>query len=223
MANPVQGNTSSFPQIGTPLVDENRSITSTWLQLLLLLFKRTGGGQGVPGVAGDISLYAGSIDPAGRLICDGRTLSASDPAYAQLFAAIGTTYGSGGAGTFKIPNAQGRTVVGVGAGFALGDVGGAVSHVIGKANLPNYALTVVDPGHIHSTTDPQHHHTAPVLANNVTTGLVAGGVTAGVTGDSSTGVTINPAVTGIGVTLDGGEVALPTISPYIVMNYTIKY
>lgn len=41
----VSGN-QGFPQIGLPLVSQNGTITQTWLQLLISLWQRTGGGQG---------------------------------------------------------------------------------------------------------------------------------------------------------------------------------
>ena len=45
------------------------------------------------------------------MICDGRAVSRSD--YSELFAVIGTTYGSGdGSTTFNLPNLKGRVPVG---------------------------------------------------------------------------------------------------------------
>ena len=52
---------------------------------------------------GMIIPYAGSGDPIGYLLCDGRAVKRAD--YPALFAAIGTTYGKGdGSTTFNIPN-----------------------------------------------------------------------------------------------------------------------
>jgi hypothetical protein len=59
---------------------------------------------------GQVSDFAGENIPDGWLKCDGRELPRID--YAELFNAIGTTYGSGnGSTTFNIPNIEGRVVV----------------------------------------------------------------------------------------------------------------
>lgn len=58
--------------------------------------------------------YAGSTAPTGWLICDGSVISRTT--YSSLFAAIGTTWGSGdGSTTFGIPDLKGRMTIGVGA------------------------------------------------------------------------------------------------------------
>lgn len=69
------------------------------------------GGASEP--AGIMKMFAGSNAPAGYLICDGRTISRTE--YAALFAAIGTTWGSGdGSTTFNIPDMREAVPVGVG-------------------------------------------------------------------------------------------------------------
>lgn len=60
---------------------------------------------------GSIIWHAGTGTPDGALYCDGSAVSRT--AYAELFAAIGTTYGSGdGATTFNIPDLRGLFVRG---------------------------------------------------------------------------------------------------------------
>jgi microcystin-dependent protein len=52
---------------------------------------------------GVVQAYAGTTTPQGWLLCDGSAVSRTD--YADLFAVIGTTYGSGdGTSTFNLPN-----------------------------------------------------------------------------------------------------------------------
>lgn len=71
------------------------------------------GGKVVAGVAkgdkfpaGIIAPFAGTVIPAGWLLCDGSAIPRTD--YADLFNAIGTTYGAGdGSTTFNLPNLQG--------------------------------------------------------------------------------------------------------------------
>lgn len=63
--------------------------------------------------------YAGSTAPDGWLLCDGTAYSRAT--YANLFAAISTTFGSGnGSTTFNLPNTKGRTLVGAGTGAGGG-------------------------------------------------------------------------------------------------------
>ena len=67
-----------------------------------------GGGSSLP--AGITAPYAGSTPPAGWLICDGSAINRTY--YADLFAAIGTTYGVGdGSTTFNIPNYTGAKLL----------------------------------------------------------------------------------------------------------------
>jgi len=64
-------------------------------------------------VTGGVVMYAGSTIPSGWLSCNGAAVSRST--YANLFSAIGTTYGSGdGSTTFNLPNTQGIFVRGAG-------------------------------------------------------------------------------------------------------------
>ena len=64
---------------------------------------------GIP--TGAIMQWTTTLAPDGFLICDGSERSRST--YSELFAVIGTTYGSGnGSTTFNIPNLQGRIPVG---------------------------------------------------------------------------------------------------------------
>ena len=74
----------------------------------------SGGGGGVSGDTfpiGGILPYPSSTAPTNWLICDGSAVSRSD--YSELFAVIGTTYGSGdGSTTFNLPNLKGRVPVG---------------------------------------------------------------------------------------------------------------
>ncbi len=61
--------------------------------------------------AGFVEAYAGSTAPAGWLKCNGAAVSRTT--YANLFAAIGTTYGAGdGSTTFNVPDLRGEFVRG---------------------------------------------------------------------------------------------------------------
>ena len=80
--------------------------------------------------SGDIKATARSTAPNGWLLCYGQAVSRET--YDQLFAAIGTIYGSGdGATTFNLPDLRGRTIVG------LNNMGGSDSGVLSLEFSPN--------------------------------------------------------------------------------------
>lgn len=76
----------------------------------------SGGGGSSP--TGAVIGFAGSSAPSGWLLCDGSAVSRTT--YADLFTAIGTSYGVGdGSTTFNLPDLRGRVPVGVGQGSGL--------------------------------------------------------------------------------------------------------
>lgn len=94
-----------------------------------------------------IFTYAGATAPAGWLMCDGSAVSRAT--YANLFASINTTYGSGnGTTTFNIPNTANRTMRGKGAGAyaTLGATGGADTQTLVANQLPAHQHGVYVPG-----------------------------------------------------------------------------
>lgn len=97
---------------------------------------------------------------AGCLLCDGSAVSRT--AYAALFAAIGTTYGTGdGSTTFNVPDLRGRVPLGAGTGTAAGatahtmgsqptsGVGGEETHTLSVSEMPAHTHTIA--AHINST------------------------------------------------------------------------
>lgn len=98
-------------------------------------------------MAGIIQMFAGATPPSGWLVCDGSAVSRTT--YATLFAAIGTTWGTGdGSTTFNLPDLRGRTPIGAGTGTGLTartlgthDIG-AETHTLTAAESGNQAQTV---------------------------------------------------------------------------------
>ena len=115
--------------------------------------------------------FAGASAPDGWVLCDGSSYdSVADPSLASLFAIIGTTYGGSGASAFNVPDFRGRVSIGkdnLGGTSAnritdanadiLGGAGGAETHTLTSAEMPNHTHT--GPSHTH--TGPSHTHTGP--------------------------------------------------------------
>jgi microcystin-dependent protein len=89
--------------------------------------------------AGQVTLYAGNLPPTGWTWCDGSEQLRS--AYPELFAVIGTKYGSGdGTTTFNLPNMGSRLAVGMDSAQTefndLGVSGGEINHLLTINELP---------------------------------------------------------------------------------------
>jgi microcystin-dependent protein len=142
-----------------------------------------------------ITPYAGSSAPTNWLLCNGAAVSRST--YADLFSAIGTTYGVGdGSTTFNLPDLRGRTPVGVDS--SAGRV--TANNTLGAtAGAEKHTLTVDEmPAHTHET---DRHF-------SFGTGIGPNGVnaqTSGVTGST------------------GGGNPHNNMQPYLVVNYIIKH
>jgi microcystin-dependent protein len=115
---------------------------------------------------GAVMPFAGSAAPTGWHLCDGSSQLRAG-AFANLFAVIGTTYGSVDGSHFTLPDLRGRAVYGFDSGNAtgrltastsqgvsastLGNTGGEQAHTLSTAELAahNHAANVTDPGHGH--------------------------------------------------------------------------
>lgn len=125
---------------------------------------------------GSVVPYAGASDPTGGqwLKCDGRAISRTT--YADLFAEIGTTFGSGdGSSTFNIPDLTGRSVLGVGtpnANTGGAAVPGATAHTRGtKAGSEKHTLAAAEsglPAHGHTASQAEHNHTISAVGEGAT-------------------------------------------------------
>lgn len=152
------------------------------------------GPAGPPGpwLIGMVTPYAGTSLPAGWLWCDGSSVSRTT--YADLFTAIGTTYGSVDASSFTLPDLRGRVVAGRdNMDNAVGTGGGDA----GRLTTP-----IIDGDTIGSTGGfAGHDHATSVSIQNNTA-----------IGGSSTRVT--------SVTSPTAEAS--SLQPTIILNYIIK-
>lgn len=110
---------------------------------------------------GDVRMFAGSTAPVGWLFCQGQAVSRTT--YKDLFAVIGTTFGTGdGSTTFNVPNFNGRSPMGPGSADS-----GSVGNVYGLGQKYGHEAL------------QSHHHTAAVVHVNVIGGDVAATVASG--------------------------------------------
>lgn len=95
--------------------------------------------------AGTVIAFAGSAAPEGFIACNGALIDRTT--YADLFAAIGTTYGEGdGSTTFALPDLtdrfiQGSTTVGTVLAAGLPNITGTTLYGTGKADLVTGAFS----------------------------------------------------------------------------------
>lgn len=147
---------------------------------------------------GAVTAFAGSSAPTGWLICDGSAVSRST--YADLFAIVSTTYGSGnGSTTFNIPNLKGKVPVGYNSSETefdtLGETGGAKTHTLTIPEIPSHTHDIYS-----STTASDTDWVRPTI-----------------TADSKTTTTAKSIVNST-----GGGGAHNNLQPYIALNYIIK-
>jgi len=145
--------------------------------------------------------FAGAVEPAGWLFCDGRSLLRS--AYPALFAALGTAHGAADVSHFNIPNKRGRVSVGFDSTQTefdtLGETGGAKAHT----HSLTQAVAAVWVGFWKS-----RGGTVPVWTATNSGGITAPG------GSSSTATA--------GASIEGLTDSTSNLPPYIVLNSIIK-
>jgi microcystin-dependent protein len=157
--------------------------------------------------AGAVIPFAGTVSPSGWLLCYGQAVSRVT--YGTLFAAVGTTYGTGdGSTTFNVPDLRGRAVAG------KDDMGGSAASRLtnsgtGNPGVNGSALGAAGGADRHQLTIGQMPaHTHSIVYNN-SIGAAASGVILGSNSGSSTGST-------------GGDQAHPNLQPTLVLNYIIR-
>jgi microcystin-dependent protein len=158
--------------------------------------------------AGIIMAFGGTAAPTGFLACNGAAVSRT--IYAALFAAIGTTWGSGdGVNTFNVPDLRGAFLRGSGTSALDPSSPRSVGSFQAEAYL-NHAHTasssVSDPGHSHtyqeSVGGPSAWQAGPGYGNGTRS-----------TGSSGTGISVS---TSVATSTTGGTETRPD-------NYAVLY
>jgi len=155
--------------------------------------------NGIP--PGTVLPFAGSAAPTGFLLCDGSAYNGTN--YPGLYAAIGTTWGTGtGVGSsFNVPDFRSRFLLGAGQGIGLtqrsiAGKGGEETHQLSLAEIPAHTHTyaVANQGYSDSHDNP----------NWASSGHYS------VTGNPNTSSA-------------GGSQPHNIMPPFAVVNYIIKY
>ena len=170
---------------------------------------------GIQGVnTGIIVPWSDSSIPSGFLECDGSNVSRTT--YADLFAVVGTTYGSGdGSTTFTLPDLQGACCQNSSPTKTHGSSGGAA--------------TVASSGNVSASLAP-HTLSTPEIAAHTHTVVGGGGVSGNSPGQQNIGT---PSASASGSTGGGGAhthtvtanftgSAKSVLQPYITLVYIIK-
>ena len=88
---------------------------------------------------GMLAVYAFDFAPKDWSQCQGQLMPISR--YQALFSLLGTTYGGDGVNTFKLPDLQGRRIVGSGDQYMAGQIGGNEKIVLKTEQLPAHTHT----------------------------------------------------------------------------------
>lgn len=86
-------------------------------------------------------MFGGSFAPSGWAFCNGAVIPISQNDV--LFTLIGTTYGGDGQATFALPDLQSRVPLHAGAGFTLGESGGAESVTLTTQQIPVHTHPII--------------------------------------------------------------------------------
>lgn len=198
-ASGFTGNLADLKLAGSSLFKVAASGTTSVSGTLDVSTDVTKNGTSILVPPGTMTMFAGATAPAGYLLCDGASYSTTT--YASLFAVIGYTYGGSGS-TFAMPDMRGRFAEGVSAGVsnisdkALGQAGGEETHTLSVDQLPPHNFMV----------------NVPIGGSTVSTFSIFGGETILTLGSQD--LTTN--------TIGSGQ-AFNVLSPYLSVNYIIKY
>jgi microcystin-dependent protein len=198
----------------------------------------TAAGGGILGQAGAVLLpvgcihdFAGTAAPTGWLLCFGQEVSQAS--YTQLFAVIGSAWGTASTATaFIIPDLRGRALYGkddMGGsaanritsavssvnGTSLGAVGGSQSHTQSAAEVGSHTHTVTDPGHLHGVDGGGTIYGGTGFTNSISLGGASSGVVTAVQ------IVNDLAITNVTINAGGGGTPFTVLNPAAIVNKII--
>lgn len=170
---------------------------------------------------GEIRIFAGNYAPQGWFPCDGRLLPISQ--YSALFSLLGTMYGGDGVTTFALPDLRGRVVMSFGQApgrstYSQGETGGAENVTILSTQMPTHT-------HAATATVKVNASAANRGAVNTPAGAVPGPINSAYlpAPDGTTTMNANMVNVTVANAPAGGSQPLPTLPPFLVINYIIAY
>jgi microcystin-dependent protein len=168
------------------------------------------------GVLGFTTLFAGNFAPKSWALCQGQTISIQSNT--ALYSLLGTFYGGNGTTNFKLPDLQGRAIVGVGQGpglsdYLLGQVGGAEAVTVTDAQMP---------AHVHPVQVTVTQNAAGAADSTNPENNTYGNEGTGESVYSNpANVALKPFAGTITMQNAGIGAPVPTVNPYIALNYII--
>ena len=172
----------------------------------LVVFGRVQDKTGYVSPVGSVIAFAGSTAPGGWLLCDGSGYSSAN--YPDLYAVIGTSYGST-SGNFLVPDLRTRVPVGLSSSNTqfqeIGDVGGEVEHTLSVEEMPNHDHVMHAQGEVGGY---------GYLSRGSRAFSGGGGAWFGGSGTIDGGMKTG---------FNGADSSHNNMPPFVVMNYIIKY
>jgi microcystin-dependent protein len=174
---------------------------------------------------GSISAYTVSTAPTGWLICDGAQVSRLT--YANLFATIGTTFGSGdNLTTFNLPNYKGAFLRGTGTNgnYSGPPLNTSQNHATQTHNHSSTSV-VTDPGHVHTqySVNDDYNGTGGSDYPGTTPSFgpydSAGSKSWDNINSNSTGITVDTTVANSTISVDANETRPYNFGVYWIIKY----
>ena len=157
--------------------------------------------MGTPFMA-EIRIISFNFAPKGWSLCNGQLLPINQNQ--ALFSLLGTSFGGNGQTTFGLPDFRGRTGIGAGQSFIVGQSGGEEFHTLIQSEMP------------------AHNHFVQGQPANASSGNPVGNFLAGIptfayTPTVSNLTTLNPSV----VSNTGGSQPHENRQPFLVLAFMI--
>lgn len=183
------------------LTSLNTDITAAELEELSDSSETTLHSHAVIVSTGSIIIWTTDTAPTGWLLCYGQAVSRTT--YATLYAVVSTTFGVGdGSTTFNLPDMRGRVPLG------QDDMGGSSANRVTNAQADSIGGAAGAETHTLTEAEmPEHKHTVPM---SLLIGQGGAESSTGMTGSTDTSLT-------------GSGDAHNNMSPYITLNYIIKF